>query len=218
MKKIVFFIWFILLGTMGLAQIQEVPKSMSLGVNNALVLDLPGVRESFVEKLWKKYIKPVGGKTKRNRSEWFTDDGKLAGIGGSNTIDVYMSIEELGPDLAMIVWFDLGGAFLNSEEHENRYVEAEKYLMRFALFVAKEKTQLQLEEKEKEMSKLESLIKRLERDNERYHRDIEVAKEKIRLSEANIETNVVEQEETRKLMELQLQTIEKVRSKLAALN
>ena len=200
------------------AQITENAKSMSAGMKNALVLELPGVNDAFVEKLWKKYIKALGGKTKKNRSEWFTDNALLASVGGSNTIDIYMSPEELGPDINMNVWFDLGGAYLNSEEHPNRYVEAEKYLMRFALFMAKEKTQLELESQEKTMGKTESMLKRLERDNERYHRDIEVAKEKIRSSEGNIETNLVEQEETRKLIEAQLAAIEKVRAKLAALN
>ena len=200
------------------AQITESPKSMSAGMNNALILELPGVDDSFVEKLWKKYIKPIGGKTRRSKSEWFTDDAKLAGVGGSNTLDMYMSPEEIGADINMNVWFDLGGAYLNSEEHPNRYIEAEKYLMRFALFVAKEKTLLDLESQEKDMTRLENLLKRLERDNERYHRDIEIAKEKIRLSESNIETNIVEQEETRKLIELQLEAIERVREKLAALN
>ncbi len=200
------------------AQITEDQKSMSAGMNNALVLELPGVDDAFVEKLWKKYIKPLNAKTKKNRSEWFTDDASLASVGGSNTIDIYMSAEELGPDINLNVWFDLGGAYLNSDEHPNRYVEAEKYLMRFALFMAKEKTTLELESQEKTLGKTESLLKRLERDNERYHRDIEVAKEKIRLSESNIETNLVEQEETRKLIEAQLTAIEKIRAKLAALN
>lgn len=216
--KTFIFIFFSLWSFSGMAQISENPKSMSLGMKNAIVLELPGTSESFVEKLWKKYIKPNGGKTKSSRSEWFTDDAKLAGVGGANTIDIYMIVEELGPDINLNVWFDLGGAFLNSVDHPNRYLEAEKFLMRFALFVAQEKTQLELESQEKELSKLESLMKRLERDNERYHRDIEIAKEKIRLSEANIETNVVEQEETRKLLDLQLETIENVRKKLSALN
>ena len=200
------------------AQITENAKSMSAGMKNALVLELPSVEDAFVEKLWKKYIKTLDGKTKKNRSEWCTDDASLASIGGSNTIDIYMSAEELGPDINMNVWFDLGGAYLNSEDHPNRYVEAEKFLMRFALFMAKEKTTLELDSQEKNMGKTESLLKRLERDNERYHRDIEVAKEKIRLSEANIEKNLVEQEETRKLIEAQLTTLEKIRAKLAALN
>jgi len=217
MRTVIICFLFLAFGTAN-AQITEGSKSMSQGMKNALVLELPGVEDAFVEKLWKKYIKPSGGKTKKNRSEWFTDDASLASVGGSNTVDIYMSPEELGPDINMNVWFDLGGAFLNSEEHPNRYVEAEKYLMRFALFMAKEKTQLELESQEKTMGKTENLLKRLERDNERYHRDIEVAKEKIRLSESNIETNLVEQEETRKLIEAQLVAIEKIRAKLQALN
>ncbi|NNE28664.1 MAG: hypothetical protein HKN16_03460, partial [Saprospiraceae bacterium] len=103
-------------------------------------------------------------------------------------------------------------------QHPDAYVEGEKFLMRFALFVAKEKTELELNNEEKEMKRLETLLKRLERDNERYHREIDLAKEKIRQNESNIETNLIEQEETRKLVELQIAQIEKVRARLAELN
>jgi len=131
---------------------------------------------------------------------------------------MYMQAESSGPDANLAVWFDLGGVYLNSDDHPNRFLEAEKFIMRFAIFVAKEKTKVELANQEKEMKRLESLLKRLEQNNERYHRDIEVAKEKIRTSESNIETNLVEQSEAKKLIELQLETLRQVREKLAGLN
>lgn len=207
----------LVMSQLAIAQITEDGRTMSTGLNNALILDMPGIETSFGDKLWKAYIKAYG-KTKRSRSEWFTDDAKIAGISGSSSVDIYMSSGDSGQDTEMAVWFDLGDGFLNSEEHPDQFLEAEKFLMRFALYVAKEKTEVELNGEEKEMRRLESLLKRLERDNERYHREIEVAKEKIRQNEANIETNVVEQEEARKLIELQIAQLEKVKARLAELN
>lgn len=201
-----------------IAQITEGGKSMSQGYENSLTLEMPNIDAGFGDKLWKKYIKGFGGKTKKSKSEWFTDDTQISGIGGANTIDIFMQSNESGEDLELAVWFDLGGAYLNSSEHPDAYLEAEKFLMRFALFVAREKTNVELDTENKAMSKLESLLKRLERDNERYHREIELAKEKIRQNESNIETNIVEQEETRKLIELQIQQLEKIKQRLAELN
>jgi len=208
----------LIMSQLSIAQITEEGRAMSKGFENSVVLEMPDVDSDFGEKLWKKYIKPFGGKTKKIKSEWFTDESKIAGIGGANTVDMYMKTNESGGNVEFAVWFDLGGAYLSSQEHPDAYVEAEKFLMRFALFVAKEKTSVELNNEEKEMRKLENMLKRLERDNERYHREIELAKEKILQNEGNIETNVVEQEEARKLIELQLELVEKIRLRLSELN
>ena len=45
-----------------------------------------------------------------------------------NTVDVYALIEGRGPDAELVVWFDLGGAFLSSEMHPTRFPYADKIL------------------------------------------------------------------------------------------
>lgn len=201
------------------AQITEESKSMNLGVRNALILDLPDTKPSFVDKLWKKYIKTYGGKTKKVRGgdEIFTDDAEIVGIGGANTVDIYARAEDRGTGASLAMWVDMGGAFLASETHADRYIEGEKFLMRFALFVAKENTQIEMEEEEKQLKRLESNLKRLERDNERYHREIEQAKEAIRKAEANIETNLLEQDETNQQIEIQKGVVSEVKRRLSDL-
>ena len=202
------------------AQISEESMSMILGVRNALVLELPDTKSGFVSKLWKKYIKTYGGKTKKTRggNEIFTDDADVVAIGGANTIDIYAKTDDRGEGSNLAMWIDLGGAFLASETHPDRYMEGEKFLMRFALFVAKENTVIELEEEEKQLSRLGSSLKRLVRDNERYHREIEQAKEAIRKAEANIETNIINQDETNQQIELQQGVVGDVKKRLSDLN
>ena len=202
------------------AQIDEESKSMSLGVRNSLVLNLPNSKADFVDKLWKKYIKTYGGKTKKARggNEIFTDDAEIVALGGANTIDIYARSEDQGNGVNLVMWVDLGGAFLASETHPDRFTEGEKFLMRFALFVAKENTTLELEEEEKQFKRLETGLKRLERDNERYHREIEQAKEAIRKAEANIETNIQEQDQANQQIEVQQGIIEEVKKRLKELD
>ena len=120
---------------------------MSLGVRNALVLDIPDTEANFVEKLWKKYVKTYGGKTKKVRSsdEIFTDDADVVALGGANSVDLYALVEELGNGSSLSMWVDLGGAFLASDTHSDRYVEGEKYMIRLALFAAKDNTPIELE-------------------------------------------------------------------------
>jgi len=116
------------------------------------------------------------------------------------------------------MWVDFGGAFLASSTHSDRYVEGEKFLMRFALFVAKENTLLELEEEANQLKKLETLLKRLNRENERYHREIEQAKEAIRRAEANIETNLQEQDQANQQIEIQQGLLEEVKKRLEDLD
>ncbi len=202
------------------AQITEESKSMSLGVRNAFVLEIPDTKASFVDKLWKKYIKTYGGKTKKTRgsNEVFTDDAEVVAMGGANTIDIYASSDDRGEGSNLTMWVDLGGAFLASETHPDRYMEGEKFLMRFALFVAKENTVIELEEEEKQFKRLQANLKRLERDNERYHREIEQAKETIRKAEAGIETNLLDQEETNQQIEIQQGVLDAVKKRLSELD
>ena len=65
---------------------------------------------------------------------------------------------------------------------------------------------------------MESSLKRLVRENERYHREIEQAKEAIRRAEANIETNLLEQEQTNQQIETQVNVVDGVKKRLEDLD
>jgi hypothetical protein len=198
------------------AQVSEQERSMSKGVNNALVIEIPMADPGMIEKLWKKYMKDYDGKTKKVKGEpeWLSDDADIPGIGSGNTMDVYSKIAESGEDVELIVWFDLGGAFLDSDLHPDNYLEGEKFLMRFSLFVEKEKTKLELEAEEKELKNMEKELKDLERNKERYFEIIADAERRIEEAKADIEQNEKDQEAQKKVIEDQLEVIKKVQKKL----
>ncbi len=199
------------------AQISEQSKSMSEGIQNALVLELPDTNDKFVNKLWKKYLKGFkGGKSKKNKKEnqVYTSNIKIPEIGGSDALDIYTRTTEIGDDVQLSLWVDLGGTFLTSSEHPEEYLEGEKLLMRFGLEVTKEKIKIEIEKEENKLKKLEKTMKKLKRANDNYHRDIEQAKEKIKKAENNIEENEADQENTDKLIEEQKEMVKKVMKKL----
>ncbi|MEO1515669.1 MAG: hypothetical protein AAFV95_11665 [Bacteroidota bacterium] len=204
-----------LCGTLN-AQISEGERRMSLGMRNAVMLDLPDTERKFVEKCWKDYMKEFDGKTRKNKKagEWFSDNCEIVGIGGSRPIDVFAKVEEEGDDTELAFWVDYGDEFMTSDSHPDAYAETEKFLMRFALYVAKERTELELQAEEKRLKKQKQSLKRLKRDNDRYHRDIEQAKDRIRKAEANIEKNEADQGEANKQIELQEEVIEEVKRRL----
>lgn len=200
------------------AQITEQSKTMSEGVQNALILELPEVEDKFVDKLWKKYLKKnyKGGKSKKNKKEKqiFTEGIKMPEIAGSDEINIYTRTTEIGDDVELTLWVDLGGAYLSSSAHPEEYLEGEKLLMRFALEVTKEKIKIEIDKEENTLKKYEKTLKKLKRSNDNYHRDIEQAKDKIKKAEQNIEENEVDQENTVKLIESQKETVRKVMKKL----
>ena len=217
-NTLLLFTTFLFCCRIALAQISENEKSMSLGLNNSLTLELPDAEGKFVEKLWKKYIRQYSGKTKRNRKEkeYFTENARIKGI-GDGEIHLYSRVTDQGNDAYLTCWFDTGEGFVSSYDHPDQYTEAEKELMRFALEVTREKIKLELNDEEDKLKKLNKNLKKLERSNDSYHREIEQAKERIRKAEANIEQNEIDQQDTRSAIELQEQAVEKVRKRLGDL-
>ncbi len=199
------------------AQITEESKSMNKGVQNALVLELPDTKEKFVSKLWKKHVKKFKSKAKKvkKEDELLADDCQIPAIGGAKKVDVYTRFANNGDNVFMTMWVDLGDdSYLSSAEHPDRYTEAEKLLMRFALEVTKEKIKIEIDNEEDNLKDFEKDMKKLVRANENYHRDIEQAKERIRKAEANIEKNEADQEATRKKIEAQKNVVVKVKKRL----
>ncbi len=220
--KSIYTILIVLLGCFQInAQIEEGSRSMSQGSNNSLSLDIPDADTKLAKKVWSKYLKKVTkkGKTKNNRklNEVFTDDTELTAIGGANTVDIYAKFNDVGDNVNVVVWFDLGGAFLNSEMHGDKYTEGEKFLMKFALEVVITKTEAELKEEEKEQKSLENKLKGLKKDRERYLATIEEAKRKIAEAEANIEQNIKDQEVTSDEIETQKGVVKSVKDRLEEL-
>ncbi len=181
----------------------EVEKSMSKGVNNALVIDLGDMSAKTVAKEWKKFMKDFDAKTKRNRKfdEYFTDNADIPTIGSGYTIDVYARAEEASGKVNLIVWFDLGEEFLSSKDPHGRFEKAKDFLYKFYHRLHSIKLKDDLEAEEKKAKKLDAELKKLISKNERYHKKIENAKEVIRINEKNIEENEIAQEEQKKLIE-----------------
>lgn len=199
------------------AQVREQTRSMSLGTEPAMVMKIPNTNEKVVADVWQSYVKDAyRGKTKwdRKSKEYFTDDVSITAIGGSNTVDLYAAIDQSGQDVEFVLWCDLGGAFLSSSSHPDRYAEAEKMLAQFSMEVAKAGVQFELDDQEKELKRLEGELKKLQNANDRYHKEIEKAEEAIKKAQEEIVKNEQEQEAALQNIEKQKQVVEGVKKRL----
>lgn len=198
------------------AQITEEPRGMNAGMQNALVLELPDSEERLVKKWWQTYMKDHGARPKKVKGsdELLSEGAGVSGLGGS--VNVYNRLNQVGQTTYNVVWFDQGAdGYLNSADNPAAYTEAEKFLMRFALFVTEEKIKLELAAEEKEMKMLLNDLSKLERENASYHREIEQAKERIARAEANIITNLENQKKAKADIENQQEVVEDVKRRLS---
>ena len=193
---------------------------MSAGQQSALILEIPSVSQELVSDHWKQYMKDFyreKPKWQRRDDEWLSDDADISVLGAGNTVDIYAKTREREDNVEIQMWVDLGGAFLNSREHPDRYTEAEKLLLRFALEVAKEKMRLDIEEQEDLLKDMNQDLSRLSSQKKRSEREIKRAKETIQKAEADIEQNLQEQEEMQAKITQQEELIKKLQKQRSGL-
>ncbi len=201
------------------AQVNEGERSMSQGSKNSLSIDLPKISAKNAAKSWKDYMHQYKGEMKHdNKSdEWFLDNAVIPGVGGANTVDVYARFNEAGEVTTETVWFDLGGAYVNSTEFRDKYDEAARILNQFALQVARDQTNQMMATSQDDLKKMDKNLRNLEKDNKNLHDDIENYKDKIRKAEAAIEKNQRDQEDAKVKLDTQRKLITDIQAKLDTL-
>lgn len=198
---------------------KEEEKLMSQGVKNALSLEI-GAKPDFVEDEWKDFLDKYKAKPKwmKKEKEWFSDNAVISELAGNNPVDIYAKIEPSGSDATMLtIWVDLGGAYLSSYQHSDKYGFTQKMLREFNLKVLKDGTQKDLEKEEKKLKKADNNFKDLVKDKENLLKDIENYKAKIKKAEEDIIKNDKDQKEAQKAIEEQKEAVKKVQEKLSEL-
>ena len=189
---------------------------MSLGNNNGFILELPEYDQKFAAQVWKAYLKQFKGKTKKVKrsSELFTDDATISYM-SSNSVDLYSNIERSGSGSSLNIWFDLGGAFLDSENHSEAREGVDLFLNGFQKELNVEQIKDELSAEQKELKSLEGKLSKLQSLNDRYHKEIENWKEKIAANEEKIKTNVNDQADMENAIGGQKEKVKDVEVKLA---
>jgi hypothetical protein len=198
---------------------KEEEKLMSQGVKNALSLEI-GAKPDFVEDEWKDFLNTYKAKPKwtKKEKEWFSDNAIIPELGGNNPVDVYAKIDASGSEATLLtIWVDLGGAYLSSYQHADKYGFAQKMLREFNLKVLKDATQKDIDKEEKKYKKEEKNLKGLVSDKEGLLKDIENYKAKIKKAEEDIIKNEKSQKEAQKTLEEQKEVLKKVQARLAEL-
>ncbi len=159
---------------------------------NSLTIMIDADKADDVKKAWKKKLKETKGKV-NDKTIIFGDDCKLKTM-GDNSFDVYSVVEDATEDgVRLVVAFDLGGAYLSTTDHPNRYPAAEKFVRDFAVEQAREVVNEEIKVMEKVLKGFEKEQSGLEKEKKDHEKSIEDYKKKIEEAKANIEKNVAAQ-------------------------
>ena len=159
---------------------------------NSLTVMIPQASSDEVKKAWKKKLKDLKGKVS-DKTVIFGDDCEDKSM-GENTFYVYSLVEEAtDEDVRLVVAFDLGGAYLNTKEHPEKYPAAQKIVSDFAVEQAKEAVKIEIDAVQKVLKEFEKDLSGLEKDKEKLEKDIKDYQKKIEDAKAEIEKNAAAQ-------------------------
>ncbi len=200
MKKLTFLLYFCFLFTWAFAQnieISEAPRSNNNGTNNSYLFVLDDVSKKEADAEWKKFIGDFKAKSNYDKKikTWFSDDVLIPRL-SNNTIDITAKIIEEGTvdkQTTVMVWFDLGGAYINSEADSANSQKAQALLTEYAMTTSKNHAEAVVKEEEEALEDLAKDLKKLQNDNANYRKEIEKAKATIAKNEKNIEVNELDQ-------------------------
>jgi hypothetical protein len=209
MKKLLFFLSFLMITGMLNAQVKERSVSMSKGHNNAFVVQFKNAQAKEVSEVWEKYVKDfkTSAKKVKKSEELMADDAEIKEM-STNTVDIYSLAEQSGEDVTFYVWFDLGGAFLSSKMHPDRYPKAMEIMRDFEYEVDRDRLKKMVKEQEDILKDMEKELDGFQKDQKNEEDNIQKYKEKIAESEEKIREAIANQKETEVKVRQQQKLIE----------
>lgn len=188
--------------------VRETERMMSFGSRPGFRMEFANTDAAIVEDVWKRFAKDnFNAKLKKSKGEWMAV--KLhASLMGDDEFALYSTIEKTNDGTALTVWVDAGSYFLNRRDNRSRTEEMNRALRTLYFDIRRASISNELKAQQNQMKDLEAKQKKLAKDNDELHRNIEMWESKIQKAKQDIvnneqtqEANLVEQENQRKLME-----------------
>lgn len=200
----------------GFTQIKLSEKSVEIdGSKNGFSIEIPYGDEKAVDKALKKELKSWKGSFKGGKT-YFIDDCKNKKM-GDNTFDVYAKCESLGETGGLVsIAIDLGGAFLSSSAHGDQYKLMEGIIYDFAVSMAKDVIQDEVDLEEGVLKDKEKELSDMEKEQQKLEKEIEEMKKKIEENEAAIEESKKNQETKKEEIKAQQTVVQEVIKKKEA--
>lgn len=198
--------------------VNEIRQTMSKGTQNGFEVPLTGTSVDDSKAGFEKWVKNFKAKvtSSKKSTEIFADNALFKTV-SSNTVDIYATVVPDGNGSKVLIFVDLGGAFISSAAYPQQYASMEAELRKFAQEQAVNLVEEQLKLEEKNLKTLESDLSKLQKDKESHIKDIETAKALIIQREQEIVQNDADQQAKQQQINLQKQIVDTIKSKKAQL-
>lgn len=193
-------------------ELKEMDRLMSKGQKNSFSIIIDGVGKKDIEKSWGKYMKDHDTKSKwdKKAKEYLADNAKIEEL-SDNTIDVYSQLIESGSRVELIVWMDLGGAYLSTYDHAEKAQKGEAFIIKFATDMEKKRVDKFREKEEDKLGDLRGNLKDMQKDKGKLEKDIEDYEKKIEEARKKIAENIANQSTKEIEIKTQEAYVEKVK-------
>lgn len=198
----------------GTVNVIEETSKIAGGNNNALTVVIYEADFEVVLKAWKKEMKDTKAKVKKSSGEIFADDAVIKKL-GEHPMDIYARTEKVEGGCKLIIGVNLGGAFLNSSKHKDKYNLFASFVEEFAKLQVKNSIKEQVEAAEKELKSRQKEQEKLVKEKGDLKVKIEGYNNDIKEAEGEISSNENNQENQKKLIEEQKKSVEAVKAKEA---
>lgn len=189
--------------------VESLEKTMSLGKQVCVYVEIEGGEKDRIKDLWEDYMKDYG-KTKRNKKakEYYSEEARIPMISSSKNVSLYAKFEEGRNVASAYMWAMVDGEFVDDSQGLQNFAQD------YYIIARKDVINKEIKEQEKLLKKLDKNMGKLIKKNNGYHKDIEKAEEKIRKSEENIEKNLNDQDELQAELVKQKEILEMIAEKL----
>jgi molecular chaperone DnaK (HSP70) len=198
-------------------KVKESNSDFSVAQNvNSLVVEIPYVSQDFVEGKIKKLFKGFG-KHKESKKEHVAMMVELKDF-GKMPFNAYGVSSVSNNDIVSVRFgFDLGGAFLNSKDHPEKYKVIEKIIEDFASKSVKTWVEGIVREENKRLNNLEKDQKDLVKRKEHLEKEIKDFEKKIADNKNSIKENLDSQSAKKTEIETQIKQVGLVEKQLKSL-
>ena len=196
----------------------EAKRQMSKGTKNSYVLDFQIGEADDIEDLWLDYQRDYDAdkpKQARKSDEYFANDAEIGSI-SANTIDIYSTVEDKGKaeGAVITVWFDLGGAYLSSEQHPERVGAARDWLQQFRQRVLRTYAKEALERERDQLEDMRDELKDLRKERDDAAEEVEELQEELAEARKKVDSTTKKIAEQERVVEQQQAVVERNQSKV----
>ena len=169
-----------------------------------------------IEKSWKKMMKGWGAKVDEKKHEFFADNASFKKM-GDNEFDTYAICNEKANYIEFVTAVDLGGAFLNTNDHSEKSSIYKEQLLSFAKQTTLSALQQVIKTEENNVHQLEKEMNLLVKDENKLENDIESWKKSIIQAEKEVESKQNDQELKKVEIQQQEKTVNALKDKMKSI-